>query len=104
MTDSKLIRSPSTLQASNIGDSSLLNDDGGATSTHRFLIPSEANQQIATEVNEYLSRAIDARNVERLKNEEIHPITLKFRDASLEKKVNWANFINKWSYVIRTCV
>lgn len=85
MTDSVMTRSPSTTHQP---DSMMMHhDDVGTTSTQRYLIPSEENPQIVTEVNEYLSRAIDARNIERLKNENIHPITLKFRDGELERKV-----------------
>ncbi|ODM91481.1 Adenylate cyclase type 8 [Orchesella cincta] len=75
MTDS-MTRSPSSITQHDLAE------DSGA----RYLIPSEENQQIVTEVNEYLSRAIDARNIERLKNENINPLTLKFKDSELERK------------------
>lgn len=77
-----------TMSATTFGDNEMMYDDGGVvTSTQRYLIPSDENPQIVNEVNEYLSRAIDARNIERLKNENIRPITLKFRDGQLERKV-----------------
>lgn len=85
----------STALTAQSADSSLLHDEVGSNS-QRFLIPSEENQQIATEVNEYLSRAIDARNVERLKNENINSLTLKFRDSELERKVS--SFLQEKKY------
>jgi len=91
MTDS-MTRSPSSTTQHDLND-----DSGGA----RFIIPTEENQQIVTEVNEYLSRAIDARNIEQLKNENIHPLTLKFKDRELERKVKthaYSMFVHISSY------
>ena len=39
------------------------------------------------EVNEFLERAIDARNVEHLKEENVRPVILKFRKQEYENKV-----------------
>lgn len=39
------------------------------------------------EVNEFLSRAIDARSVERWKKDHVKPIILKFSKPEYEKKV-----------------
>jgi len=39
------------------------------------------------EVNEFLERAIDARNVEQLKQQNVRPVILKFRKKEYEKKV-----------------
>ena len=41
------------------------------------------------EVNEFLSRAIDARSVERWKKEHVRPVILKFRKKEYEKKVSF---------------
>ena len=43
------------------------------------------------EVNEFLSRAIDARSVERWKKEHVRPVILKFRKKEHEKKVRRSN-------------
>ena len=47
------------------------------------------NQQTSPEdeVNEFLERAIDARSVEQLKKENVHPIFLKFYKKEFEIKV-----------------
>ncbi len=47
----------------------------------------EASLDPEDEVNEFLSRAIDARSVERWKKEYVHPIFLRFRRKEYEKKV-----------------
>ncbi|XP_065053479.1 adenylate cyclase type 5-like isoform X2 [Rhopilema esculentum] len=46
----------------------------------------EASMDPEDEVNEFLSRAIDARSVERWKKEHVQPIILKFRKKEYEKK------------------
>lgn len=40
------------------------------------------------EVNEFLERAIDARNVEQLKQQNVRPIMLKFYKPEFEAKVS----------------
>ena len=47
----------------------------------------EAPMDPEDEVNEFLSRAIDARSVERWKKEHVRPVILKFRKKEHEKKV-----------------
>ena len=42
---------------------------------------------VSEEVNEYLSRAIDARSIDRLRRENIHPVSLAFIDPQIENKV-----------------
>lgn len=45
------------------------------------------NKDIDDEVNEYLSRAIESRRVDRLRAEHVKGIFMKFRKKSIEKKV-----------------
>ena len=51
----------------------------------------EASMDPEDEVNEFLSRAIDARSVERWKKEHVRPVILKFRKKEYEKKVCFFN-------------
>ena len=41
------------------------------------------------EVNEFLSRAIDARSIDRLRSEHVKRVLLTFKDSKLEEKVSF---------------
>ncbi|XP_052746735.1 adenylate cyclase type 6 [Bicyclus anynana] len=47
---------------------------------------SAENKQPEDEVNEYLMKAIDARSIDRLRDEHCFPFTLKFRNKKIEAK------------------
>lgn len=47
------------------------------------------DKQLDEEVDEYLMRAIDARNIDRLRSEHCKPILLSFKDNDLELKVSF---------------
>lgn len=54
-------------------------------------------KDIESEVNEYLSRAIDARSVDRLRAEHVKGIFMKFRKKSIEEKVGFIKIVFTYS-------
>lgn len=67
------------------------------------------NRDIDSEVNEYLSRAIDARSIERLRAEHATGFFMKFRKKHLEDKVGFcvvyvSSFCVAYIVVVKHCV
>lgn len=59
--------------------------------SHRLGLGDKTQEKLdpEDEVNEFLSRAIDARSIDRLRSEHVKRVLLTFKDSKLEEKVSF---------------
>ena len=62
-----------------------------------FRLGLDQNKDPDAEVDEYLSRAIDARSIDQLRAEHCRRFILTFRKSELEAKVSGTIYIHKFS-------